>query len=111
MPGFLLHLGAIVTCFHGGAVQPVIANPPRVRVNGVQQALTIAEMHTVAGCIFTVGIKPQPCILVRVEPAVRVKINGQPAAILTPAAICQSAEQAPQGIPNSAPCQKRVVVT
>jgi hypothetical protein len=112
VPGPLLHVGAIINCFHGGPVTPNVTNPPRVLVNGTQQVLTIKELHTVAGCLFTVpGPKPQPCVLVRVVPAGRVLINGQPAAILTPAALCLSAEQLPQGIPNSAPTQKRVIAT
>ncbi len=112
MPGFLLHVGAIVACFHNGPVKPNVVQPPRVLVNGAQQVLTIGEIHQVKGCLFTVpGPKAQPCVLVRVEPATRVLINGQPAAILTPAAICLSAEQIPQGVPKSTPTQKRVIAT
>lgn len=117
MPGFLVHIGAITNCTHAG---PVTANPsgtPRVFVNAAQPVLTITDLHKVAGCPFQApaptpsGTKPQPCVLVRVEPATRVFINGQPAAILTPAAICQSIEQIPQGPPNSSAIQKRVIAT
>lgn len=112
MPGFLLHVGAITNCFHQtGAVTPALINPPRVMVNGTQQVLTMPEMLTVAGCLFNVSGSPHPCVLVRIEAAARVKINGQPAAILTPAAMCVAADQAPQGIPNSLPTQKRVIAT
>ena len=112
MPGFLLHVGGITTCFHQtGVVQPTLINPPRVKVNGTLQVLTMPELLTVAGCLFNVSGAPHPCVLVRVEAAARVKINGQPAAILTPTAVCVSADQAPQGIPNSLPTQKRVTAT
>lgn len=112
MPGFLLHVGGIINCFHqSGLVVPQIMNPPRVVVNGSQQVLSVNELLTVAGCLFNVAGGPHPCVLVRVEAATRVKINSQPAAILTPAALCLAADQAPQGIPNSAATQKRVIAT
>lgn len=112
MPGFLLHVGGIVNCFHqSGIVTPNLINPPRVMVNGVQQVLTIPEILKVTGCLFNLAGAAHPCVLVRVEPATRVKINGQPAAILSPSALCVAADQAPQGIPNSLPTQKRVIAT
>ena len=115
MPGFLVHVGAIINCPHTGTVTAPPPSPPRVFVNGVQAVLTIKELHAVAGCPFQipvgVGTKPQPCVTVRVEPATRVFVNGVPAAILTPAAICQSAEQILQDQPNSSPIQKRVLAT
>jgi hypothetical protein len=115
MPGFLLHVGAIINCPHAGTVTAPPPSPPRVFVNGVQAVLTIKELYAVAACPFQIpfgaGTKPQPCVTVRVEPASRVLVNGLPAAILTPAAICQSAEQIPQGPPNSSPIQKRVQAT
>lgn len=108
MPGPILHVGALITCPHQGAV----ASPPtntRVFVGG-SLALTAMDIVTVAGCIFTVpGPKPQPCVIVKMIPSTKVLINGQPAAILTPATLCQSAEQIPQGPPNSTATQTRVV--
>ena len=115
MPGSLLHVGAIISCPHTGTVTAPPPSPPRVFVNGVQAVLTIKELYTVASCPFQIPVgaatKPQPCVTVRVESAARVFVNGVPAAILTPAAICQSAEQFPQGPPNSSPIQKRVQAT
>jgi hypothetical protein len=113
MPGLLLHVGAITNCFHQtGVVSASPVSPPRVMVNDVQPVLTISDLHKVVGCLFTVpGPKAQPCVTVRVEAATRVMVNGQPVAILTPAALCLSAEQVPQGIPNSAATQKRVIAT
>jgi hypothetical protein len=113
MPGLLVNLGGILTCPHAAPVKPNPAGPPRVFVNGAQVVYTMADLHTVTGCPFQIptpaGPKPQPCVLVKLQPSLRVKINGVPAALLTPAAICQSIEQIPQGPPNSAPNQKRVV--
>jgi hypothetical protein len=117
MPGLLVHVGAIISCTHTGPVTANSSGPPRVFVNLTQPVLSINDLHKVAGCPFQApaptpsGTKPQPCVLVSLEPATRVLINGTPAAILTPAAICQSIEQIPQGPPNSSPIQKRVIAT
>ncbi len=111
MPGFLLHVGGILNCFHqSGIVTPTLINAPRVRVSA-QQALTVPEKLQVAGCLFNISGAAHPCDHVRVDAATRVKINGRPAAILTPAAVCVAADQAPQGIPNSSTTQKRVRAT
>jgi hypothetical protein len=113
MPGLLVHVGAIINCFHPpGTVTANTTGPPRVLVNkGVQQVLTTKELHKVAGCPFQVPGTPklQPCVTVRLEPATRVFVNGEPAVILTPAAMCYSVEQIPQGPPNSSPIQTRVI--
>jgi hypothetical protein len=112
MPGLLIHQGALTNCPHAGSIQVVPPVPPRVFVNLTTPALTVANVPTVVGCTFTVpGPKPQPCVRVQVTPATRVFINGQPAAILTPTVLCLSAEQAPQGPPNSMAIQKRVIAT
>jgi hypothetical protein len=108
MPGPILHVGALITCPHQGAV----ASPPtntRVFVGG-SLALTALDIVTVAGCVFTVPVaKPQPCVTVKMIPSTKVLINGQAAAILTPATLCFSAEQIPQGPPNSSATQTRVI--
>jgi hypothetical protein len=88
-----------------------VVNPPKVLVNGGQQVLTVSDLLVVAGCIFNVSGVAHPCVKVRVDAATRVKINGQPAAILTPTALCLAADQAPQGIPVSTTNQKRVIAT
>jgi hypothetical protein len=115
MPGFLVHIGAITNCSHVGAVTPPPPSPPRVFVNFTQAVLSMKEIHTVAGCPFQIpvpgGTKPQPCVTVRVQPATRVFISGVQAAIFTPATLCYSAEQIPQGPPNAGLIQKRVIAT
>jgi hypothetical protein len=112
MPGFLLHVGANIACTH----QAPATTPPsqtRVFVNG-QPVATTANQITVAGCPFTVpGPKPQPCVTVRwTLTSARVLIGGVP-AILQPSpgtgpAICQSAEQVPQGPPAVSSLQMKV---
>jgi hypothetical protein len=117
MPGTLVHIGALTNCPHLAPVTAPPPAPPRVFVNGAQAVLSMANVLTVAGCPFQVpaptpsGTKPQPCVTVRVQASTRVLINGQPAALLTPATLCYSVEQIPQGPPNSAAAQKRVLAT
>jgi hypothetical protein len=92
MPGFLLHLGATVTCAHQGQATPMVANP-RVTVMG-QPTVTLASQYVVAGC----PLPPNaggPCLTAQfVTSAVRVTSNGQPLLLLDSQAIC-----APTGVP------------
>ena len=67
----------------------------------------------VSGCPFQIpvgaGTKPQPCIKIQwIKPALRVKINGQPALLQDSSGLCQSAEQIPQGPPQVVVTQMRV---
>ena len=110
MPGFLLHVGAVALCPHGGQVS-IISSNTRVLVSG-QPVATFSDTYTVAGCPFQVpvpgGTKPQPCVKVQwLVPATRVFVNGQPAILQTSSGICQSAEQIPQGPPTVAVTQVR----
>jgi hypothetical protein len=94
MPGFLLHLGATVTCAHGGQAQPT-APQPRVLVSG-QPIVTITSPYVVAGC----ALPPPPtangpCVTAQfVTSAVRVTSLGQPVLLMDSQAIC-----APTGTP------------
>ena len=107
MPGPLLHVGALLTCTHSAPIASPTTNT-RVLVSG-RPVLTVADIVTVGGCPFMVGTKPQPCVLVKTFPSAKVLVNGQPAVILTPTTLCQSAEQIPQGPPNSSAIQTRAV--
>jgi hypothetical protein len=103
MPGFMFHFQAKCLCTHGGTVT-VVPTQTRVLV-GMQPVATMTAQLVVAGCAFTVPTgKPQPCVLVKwTMPSARVVIMGQPAMLQPPPgpgvapAICQSAEQIPQG--------------
>jgi hypothetical protein len=108
MPGFLVHVGASLTCTHAAPVNIVSSNT-RVLVSGMPVA-TLADAFLVAGCPFTIpGPKPQPCVKVQwVTPATRVLVNGQPVILQASTGICQSAEQLPQGPPVVIATQTRV---
>ena len=88
MPGFMLHLGATVTCSHGGQAQPTAPNP-RVLVSG-QPIVTIACPYVVAGC----AMPPPPagngpCVTAQfVTAALRVTALGQPVLLQDSQALC-----------------------
>lgn len=108
MPGPLYHVSATTLCPHGGQATVVSSNT-RVMVSGMP-VVTAADLATIAGCAFTVGTKPQPCVTIQwLVPATRVMINGQPAILQTTPALCKSAEQIPQGPPVVVTNQARVI--
>lgn len=121
MPGFLLHVGAGMQCFHA-APATVTPTQPRVLVSG-QPVTTInptAIVANVVGCVFQIpigtGTKPQPCVTVKwTMPSTRFLVSGLPAALVpspgTGPGICQSVEQIPQGAPVVSVVQARVIGT
>jgi hypothetical protein len=88
MPGFLLHVGATVTCAHGGQAQPTVPNP-RVLVMG-QPTVTVASPYVVAGCALPPPTAANgPCVSAQfVTSALRVTSNAQPLLLLDSQAIC-----------------------
>lgn len=88
MPGFLLHVGAQVTCMHAGQAQPTVPNPA-VTVMG-QPTVTMAAPYAVAGC----AMPPPPagngpCVTAQwIVASTRVLSNGQPLLLLDSQAIC-----------------------
>ena len=87
MPGFLLHVGATVLCMHGGQAMPTAPNP-RVRVGG-QPVVTQSAPYTVAGCPFTTGTNPMPCVTGQfISAAVRVRAGGVPVLLQDSQAVC-----------------------
>lgn len=87
MPGFLLHQGATVLCMHGGQAQPTAPNP-RVKVSG-QMVVTQSAPHTVAGCPFSTGAGPMPCVTAQwITGATRVKVGGLPVLLQDSQAVC-----------------------
>ena len=97
MPGPILHVGATMTCPHGGQVTTVPGSQ-RVMVSGMPVA-TMADTYLIAGCAFTIPPgRPQPCIKVHwTVPAIRVQVAGQPVIIQTSVGLCKCAEQISQG--------------
>ena len=88
MPGYLLHVGAVVQCAHGGQAQPTVPNP-RVKVNG-QPIVTQEAPFVIASCTFPPPpVANGPCITAQwITAAVRVKANGVPILLTDSQAIC-----------------------
>ena len=93
MPGPILHLGATVTCSHGGQAIPVSPNP-RVLVSG-QPVVAQTSPYTIAGCGFVPPGGNGPCVTATyVAAATRVFVAGAPAVLLDSISVC-----APTGTP------------
>jgi len=93
MPGYLLHLGAMVLCSHPpGQATPVGANP-RVRVSG-QPIVTQTSQYVIAGCALA-SVPSPPCATAQwITAATRVRAGGAAALLQDSQAIC-----APTGAP------------
>ncbi len=107
MPGFLVHVGATVTCSHGGQAQPTVPNP-RVTVMG-QPTVLQTSPYVIAGCAFPPPPAANgPCVSAQfMTGTVRVTSMGQPLLVTSSQAIC-----APTGTPTIiAVTQTRVVGT
>jgi len=99
MPAPVLNASAQMLCPHGGMVQ-IIPSNTRFMVGGAP-ALVQTDTYVVAGCVFTVGLKPQPCVQVRwLMGAARLKVNGTPVLTQTSIGLCISADMIPAGPPN-----------
>src|SRR5258708_14458756 len=110
VPGSILRVGDKRICAPGGQVTSVPGSP-RVMVSGMPVA-PMADTYPVAGCVFTVGPKPQPCVKVLwLVPAARVQVMGQPVIIQTSVGLCPSAELIPQGPPSVILAQTRAIAT
>ncbi len=94
MPGPILHLGATVTCTHGGQATPS-ANIPRVLVSG-QPVIVAGTPYVVAGCPFPPPNAGQgPCVTGQfTTPATRGLALGVPVLISLSPSVC-----APTGTP------------
>ena len=88
MPGFLLHVGAVVQCMHGGMAQPTVPNP-RVKVMG-QPVVTQAAPYMIAGCSFPPPpVVNGPCVTANwVMGALRVKAMGMAVLLQDSQAVC-----------------------
>jgi hypothetical protein len=106
MPGPILHMGAVVTCAHGGQAMPT-APSPRVMVMAMPVA-TITAPYTVAGCAFVPPAGNGPCVTAQwVVGAVRVTSMGQPVVVMSGVSVC-----VPTGTPLiPVEAQTRVIAT
>lgn len=87
MPGYLLHVNATVLCMHAGQAQATVPNP-RVKVGG-QPTVQQPNPWTIAGCPFTPGPSPVPCVTAQwITGATRVLSGGMPLLLQDSQAVC-----------------------
>lgn len=88
MPGFILHVGAVVQCVHGGMAQPTVPNP-RVKVMG-QPIVTQSAPYMIAGCTFPPPPAANgPCVTANwVMGALRVRSMGMSLLLQDSVAVC-----------------------
>jgi hypothetical protein len=96
MPAPVLNVAAQIMCPHGG--QAVLTTTNTHLMAGGAPALTMADVHMIAGCPFVIVLKPSPCLRIQwVTGSTRLKVNGVPVLTLASVGLCLSPEQAPQG--------------
>jgi hypothetical protein len=104
MPGPLVTATTAAQCVHMGRATPTVPNP-RVTVLG-QPTVLITSPYVIAGCPFTPGTNPLPCLTAQfTTAATRVMSNGQPLLLVDSQAIT-----VPNGVPVLfIPSQTRVL--
>jgi hypothetical protein len=95
MSGFLT-TASVMMCPHGGTVQGTPASP-RAQAAGAP-LLTASDLFVIAGCSFTLGTTPHPCVTVRwVQTATRSTAGSNPTLTLASTGLCLAPDQAAQG--------------
>ena len=80
-------------CTHGGQATPTTPNP-RVTVSA-QPTVVMSAPYVIAGCPFTTGSNPMPCVTGQwTVAATRVFSSGQPLVLMDSQSVC-----APNGTP------------
>jgi hypothetical protein len=106
--GSVVHVGASITCPHGGLVN-IAPGSAGVMVGG-QPAASVADTFAVTGCAFVIGNTPHPCMTICwTVPAARVTVRGSPVVTQASVGLATAADQAPQGLPTLGAVQPRVV--
>lgn len=109
MSQYVLTPRATIMCPHGGTAT-VTPTATRVSVDG-EAPLRTGDVSTVAGCGFTVGTAPSPCVRVEwVLPPLRVEIEGAAPLTHTTVGLCLNGPGAPQGTAVISGFQTRVTV-
>jgi hypothetical protein len=107
MGALILQLGCSIKCPHQGTGNVINTNF-RVKVGG-NYALLAPDTYTIAGCPFTLGTSPHPCVTIEwTAPAQRVKVISKPVLLQTSIGLCKAADQAVQGTAIITGVQTRV---
>jgi hypothetical protein len=88
MPAPILHVGAVVTCAHGGTAFPAMASTS-VFVSG-NAIVTLASPYVVSGCPFTPPAGNGPCVTAQwIAGSRAVMSHGMPVVTLASESVCQ----------------------
>lgn len=94
--GAFLTTDSTLQCPHGGSVSAVTSNT-KAKAGGAF-LVRAGDTFTIAGCAFTIGPTPHPCMRVQwVVSAVRNKAAGDSALTSDSVGLCLAADSAPQG--------------
>lgn len=108
MPARVLTAATAAVCPHGGQAT-FVASQSRILADG-SPALLVSDTTTIAGCPFTIGTAPSPCLTVQWQmPATRVTAGGVPVLLDSSIGLCMSSASAPQGTLQITHAQSRVV--
>jgi hypothetical protein len=107
MSSYILTTRASILCPHGGTVT-MTPTATRVAVDG-DPPLRMGDIGTIAGCPFTIGNTPSPCVRTEwMMPANQVTVAGAAVLTHTSVCLCISAANAPQGTAQISNFQTRV---
>jgi hypothetical protein len=93
----ILTTGSTVMCPHGGQAMLTTTNTEML-IDG-QPALLQNDLHAIAGCTFSPGPVPSPCVSIRwMSAASQTLAGGEPVLLQNSVGLCLNAAQAPQGV-------------
>jgi len=105
----LLTSDATLTCPHGG--QATIAPATTAAMAG-GTVCTTGDLVTIAGCAFTIGPSPSPCLTVQwLTSSATTTVQGLAALTTGSLGLCLNAAQAPQGPVVVSPAQTAAAAT
>lgn len=109
MGSYVLTSRATIMCPHGGSAT-VTPTSVKVAIDG-DPPLRLGDVSTIAGCPFTIGTTPSPCVRIEwMMPAARVTVEGAAPLTHTSVGLCLSGASAPQGTALVSGFQTRVSV-
>jgi hypothetical protein len=92
----LLNTSSLMLCPHGGTVSVISSNTKTKAASDF--ILRSSDTFMIAGCSFTLGIPPHPCVRVQwVQPDTRSQVMGDFTLSEESVGLCVAADQAVQG--------------
>lgn len=93
----LLTVSSVMMCPHGGCVQAIPSNTQTLA--GGDPVLRASDTFLVAGCVFTIGVVPNPCVMVQwVQTALNSQVLSDFTLTQESVGLCIADTGAPQGV-------------